>query len=184
MSNTSPFSLVQSFLHSTLERLQPPAWLVEEGQHRVVLLLNHVLMQEPEAQRRLARKKGSVIQIRWGLLLLPLRITPAGLADRAAPDARADLVLSLSSQPPWQLVRQLASGHKPSVQIEGDVQLAAEVAWLADNLRWDLEEDLARLVGDAAAHSLIDAGRKCLSVLKAALAGVPPGAPGSVRASS
>lgn len=38
---------------------------------------------------------------------------------------------------------------KPAVSIEGDVQLAAEVAWLVDNLRWDVEEDLSRLIGDA-----------------------------------
>jgi ubiquinone biosynthesis protein UbiJ len=30
--------------------LQPPAWAVEETHQRMVLLINHVLMQEPEAQ--------------------------------------------------------------------------------------------------------------------------------------
>jgi ubiquinone biosynthesis protein UbiJ len=40
------------------------------------------------------------------------------------------------------------------VRIAGDVQLAAEVQWLIDHVRWDLEEDLSRLIGDAPAHAL------------------------------
>jgi hypothetical protein len=33
------------------------------------------------------------------------------------------------------------------VRIDGDVQFAGDIQWLADNLRWDIEDDLARLVG-------------------------------------
>jgi ubiquinone biosynthesis protein UbiJ len=176
MPSTSPFSFLQSLLPSLASRFQAPDWLVHEGQHRLVLLLNHVLMQEREAQLRLARKKGSVIHVRWGVFELPLRITPAGLTDRADPQAAPDLVLSLEGQPPWEVARQVMAGHKPPVQIEGDVQLAAELAWLADNLRWDVEEDLARLLGDAPAHSLAQAGRKLLAALKSALARGPAAA--------
>jgi ubiquinone biosynthesis protein UbiJ len=50
-------------------------------------------------------------------------------------------------------------GDKPAVRIEGDVQLAAEINWLADHVRWDLEEDLARIMGDAPAHMVVQAGR-------------------------
>ncbi len=173
MSQTSPISFLQSLLEAAAGRLQPPQWLVVEGQHRLVLLLNHVLMQEPEAQARLARKKGSVVHVRWGVFLLPLVVTPAGLTDRAGAERAPDLVLSLEGQPPWDVARQVLAGHRPAVQIEGDVQLAAELAWLADNLRWDVEEDLARLLGDVAAHSLAEAGRKLLAAVRAALAAAP-----------
>ena len=44
------------------------------------------------------------------------------------------------------LLGTVARGEKPAVTIDGDVQLAAELAWLSDNLRWDVEEDLARLI--------------------------------------
>ena len=40
-TTTSPFS----FLESIATRFQPPAWVVDEGQQRLVLFLNHVLMQ-------------------------------------------------------------------------------------------------------------------------------------------
>ena len=63
------------------------------------------------------------------------------------------------------MVRSLMQGDKPSVHIEGDVQLAAEVNWLADHVRWDLEEDLSRVLGDVPAHMLTQAARSALTVL-------------------
>ena len=42
-------------LHSLLGSVRPPEWMVDELQNRVVLFLNHVLMQEPQAQDRLRR---------------------------------------------------------------------------------------------------------------------------------
>jgi ubiquinone biosynthesis accessory factor UbiJ len=174
MTHTSPISFVQSLFQSAADRLQPPQWLVDEGQQRLVLLLNHVLMQEPEAQARLARKKGSVIQVRWGAFSISLQLTPAGLVNVADVSRSPDLVLSLEGQPPWAVARQVLQGQRPPVQIEGDVQLAAELAWLSDNLRWDLEEDLARLLGDIPAHALADAGRKLVAALRPWLAKVLP----------
>jgi ubiquinone biosynthesis protein UbiJ len=46
-----------------------------------------------------------------------------------------------------------------SVDVSGNARLASEVMLLVRHLRWDLEEDLSRLVGDAAAHRLAQAGR-------------------------
>jgi hypothetical protein len=40
------------------------------------------------------------------------------------------------------------------VRIAGDVQFAAEINWLVEHVRWDLEEDLSRLIGDAPAHAM------------------------------
>jgi ubiquinone biosynthesis protein UbiJ len=168
MTHTSPISFVQSLFQSASDRLQPPQWLVDEG------------------QARLARKKGSVIQVRWGAFSLSLQLTPAGLVNVADASRSPDLVLSLEGQPPWAVARQVLQGQRPPVQIEGDVQLAAELAWLSDNLRWDLEEDLARLLGDIPAHALADAGRKLVAALRPWLAKVVPTsgavAPASVSA--
>ncbi len=169
MNNTSPFS----FLQSIASRFQPPAWVVDETQQRMVLFLNHVLMQEKEAQDRLARKKGSVLHVRWGLFAIDLCITPAGLFDRAAPSARPDLQIAVAAESPATVVRSVLAGKAPPVKIEGDVQLAAELGWLADNLRWDVEEDLSRVVGDIPAHAIADAGRRVFAALKSFLALVP-----------
>jgi len=169
MNTTSPFSFLQSFAN----RLKPPQWVIDEGQLRLVLLLNHVLMQEKEAQDRLARKKGSVLHARWGAFEIDLLITPAGLFDRAAPTAKPDLLISVEIDTPLAIVQSVMAGKKPPVKIEGDVQLAAELGWLADNLRWDIEEDLSRLIGDIPAHALGDAARKLATGLKDFLAKKP-----------
>jgi ubiquinone biosynthesis protein UbiJ len=57
-------------------------------------------------------------------------------------------------------------GEKPAVQIAGDVQLAADVSWLAEHLRWDIEEDLSRVLGDAPAHGLVQAAQTFASALR------------------
>ena len=166
MNTTSPFS----FLESIANRFQPPDWVVGEGQQRLVLFLNHVLMQEKEAQDRLRRKKGKVIQVRWGVFAIDLIITPAGLLDRAPPTAKPDLLVCVAAQSPVVVLQSVLAGKPPPVKIEGDVQLAAELGWLAENLRWDIEEDMSRVLGDIPAHALADVGRRLLAGLKQFLA--------------
>ena len=166
MTNKSPFS----FLASIATRFPPPAWLVDEGQQRLVLFLNHVLLQEKQAQERLVRQKGRVVHLRWGLFAIDLIITPAGLADRAPALSKPDLMLSVVAESPLAVAQSVLAGKTPTVKIEGDVQLAAEIGWLAENLRWDAEEDLSRLVGDAPAHAVADAGRRLSLGLKQFLA--------------
>ncbi len=152
--------------------------MVDEGQQRLVLFLNHVLMQEKEAQDRLMRRKGNVIHLRWGVFALDLLVTPAGLFDRAPAVAKPDLSVAVAADSPFVAAQSVFAGKPPPVKIEGDVQLAAELGWLADNLRWDVEEDLSRVVGDIPAHAIADMGRKILSGLKQFMA-MRPGAPGA-----
>jgi ubiquinone biosynthesis protein UbiJ len=132
--------------------------------------LNHVLLQEPEAQARLFRQKGRVVHVQWRFLAISLIATPAGLLDLAPTGARTDLSLVLTEASPLALVQQLLSGDKPAVRVEGDVQLAAEVNWLADHVRWELEEDLARLIGDVPAHALAEGARNLTLAVREFLA--------------
>jgi ubiquinone biosynthesis protein UbiJ len=168
-TTTSPFA----FLESIATRFQPPAWVVDEGQQRLVLFLNHVLMQEKQAQDRLLRQKGRVVHLQWGLFSIDLVVTPAGLVDRASPSAKPDLSLAVATESPLVALQSVLAGKPPPVKIEGDVQLAAELGWLAENLRWDAEEDLSRLIGDAPAHTVADIGRKLFEGLKQFLAKTP-----------
>lgn len=166
MATQSPFPLADQILDKFAAVLRPPAWLVGEVQHRLVLLLNHVLMQEPEAQARLVRQKGSVVLAQWRGLAVKLQATPAGLLDLAPAGARCDLTLTITEESPFALAQVALRGDKPAVSIEGDVQLAAEVNWLVEHVRWDLEEDLARAVGDAPAHALAQTVRRMNTALR------------------
>jgi ubiquinone biosynthesis protein UbiJ len=155
MATQSPFSLLEGFLQNLQLPLTPPDWAVQETHRRVVLLLNHVLMQEPAATERLARQKGRVVLVCWRHFTFRVTMTPAGLLDLVGAEAVADLTLTMTQESPLEMAQALMQGDKPAIRVEGDVQLAAEINWLVDHLRWDLEEDLARILGDAPAHTLV-----------------------------
>ena len=151
--------MLESILQSFNLPVTPPAWAIDETHRRIVLLLNHVLMQEPQAMERLVRQKGRIVLMQWRAFTFRLLVTPAGLFDVAAPDAQADLLLVITQESLLSIAQELMQGGKPSVRIEGDVQLAAEVSWLIDHVRWDIEEDLARILGDAPAHAVVQLAR-------------------------
>lgn len=165
------------FLQSLLDSIHPPEWVVDELQNRVVLFLNHVLMQEPQAQERLKRQKGKPVKVQWGDVHLTLSATAAGLLERPAGALPPELTVTLTQTSPLALAQSVLTGEKPGVDIQGDVQLAAEVAWLVDNVRWDVEEDLSRLVGDATAHTLGRFARTAAQAVKAFAARLPEGFP-------
>lgn len=161
------------FLQSLLSGLKPPEWMVDELQNRVVLFLNHVLMQEPQAQERLKRQKGKPVKVQWGEVHLTLAATPAGLLERPAAGVVPELTVTLTQTSPFSLAQSVIAGEKPGVDIQGDVQLAAEVAWLVDNVRWDVEEDLSRFLGDAAAHTLVRMAGTAVQAVKAFVGRAP-----------
>jgi len=175
MPTPSPFSwladaadkLRAAMPNDLSQALMPPPWALQELQQRLVLFFNHVLMQEPAARERLRRQQGRQVQVCWRDQVFQCQFTPAGLLDLATQDkAVPDLVLRVNEPSPFALTQQVLQGNKPPIHIEGDVQLAAEVNWLIDHVRWDPEEDLARLLGDAPAHVLAQNARRALGALR------------------
>lgn len=188
MASSLPPPFLEDLLQRVGQALQPPPWLVDEMQRRLVLLLNHVLQQEPQAQARLQRQSGRVLEARWRAFTLRLQATPAGLLDLAPAGPTPDLNVTVTDESPWTLAQAALRGDKPAVRIEGDVQLAAEVQWLVDHVRWDIEEDLARIVGDAPAHAMGRMARGMAEAMRrfvgaAASVGMPP-APAPAPAAS
>ena len=163
---SSPFSFLDDFIDRVGSRLQPPDWVIHEVQHRAVLFLNHVLQQEPEAQQRLARQQGRVVEFEWRFVTMKVVATPAGLLDLAPEGAVPELMLVLAETSPFGLASAAVRGEKPAVRIEGDVQLAAEVNWLVDHVRWDVEDDLARLIGDVPAHTIATGAKRVVDGLR------------------
>ena len=60
------------------------------------------------------------------------------------------------------------SGERPRVKVTGDAQLASDVNWLFDNLRWDIVDDLEALLGPVAAHQLGQLGGAVGAAMKTA----------------
>lgn len=172
----------------TLTKLLAPA-----AAERLTLVFNHVLGSEAVAMDRLRPHAGRQLQLHWAgwPSLLPAppplawRITPAGLlewvpagleAGEAAVagtpgGAAADLRLVLEASNPALLVSRVLAGEPPPVQIEGDAQLAGDVNWLVQNLRWDVVADLERLFGPVVAQQLGSLGRSLAGGLRAAVQG-------------
>jgi ubiquinone biosynthesis protein UbiJ len=106
------------------------------------------------------------VQIRWQGHSLSWIFSPAGLLDVQASPSQADLTLDLGQVSPFDLAAGLMRGQRPALRIEGDVQLAAEVNWLVDHVRWSPEEDLARLLGDVPARALFQWGQRAVEALR------------------
>lgn len=137
---------------------------------RLTLLVNHLLSSEPLAAARLQPHAGRRVHLSvagWPTWLpawpeLDFRVTPAGLlewigdAAQGAPvyPAEADLRLIAEVGNPAVALLQGLAGHRPRVEIAGDAAFAADVDWLFDNLRWDIEDDLAKVVGAVPAREL------------------------------
>lgn len=183
MASPSP-SFFDQLFDRVGQALQPPPWMVVEMQRRLVLLLNHVLLQEPEAQARLKRQSGRLVEAHWRHFSVRLVATPAGLLELGSPNQAADLTLTVTEESPWALAQAAVRGDKPAIRIAGDVQLAAEVQWLVDHVRWDLEEDLARVFGDAPAHAMGNGLRRMADAVRQFVARAPVPAPGASPAAS
>ena len=143
-------------------------------------MLNHVLQAEPAAVARLARHAGRSVLLDWAVEpgpwprppALRLRVTAAGLFEACGPVAAgeaqtpADLSVRIELPAPHRLAAQWLEGRRPAVVVEGDAQLAADVAWLGDNLRWDVAQDLSRIVGAGPAHQIVRAAQSLATGLR------------------
>ena len=131
---------------------------------RIVLLLNHVISAEPVAMERLKAHAGRTIRIEfegWPALLptlepLAFRITPPGLVEwlEEPGPMTPDLRVAHRGAEPGDGAREDGDRRTAAVRVDGDAAFASDVNWLIENLRWDMQDDLARIVGDAPAREL------------------------------
>jgi ubiquinone biosynthesis protein UbiJ len=164
-------------MFDTLQQLAATAFM-----ERLTLWLNHVLAGEDAAVQRLRPHAGRSIRLQlagWPSLLpappdVAFTITRAGLLEwrGADPPPAADLRVTVDASNPALMLAQGLTGRRPAVEVAGDALLAADVSWLMDNLRWDVQDDLARFVGPAAAHQLARVGSRVAGGLRDGVAAV------------
>jgi ubiquinone biosynthesis protein UbiJ len=120
-------------------------------------IINHLLVQEAWAVKKLALHAGKVARVDTGLVAVQLRVAADGLVEDA-PDASPNVTIrmKLSDLPLMMQNRERAFSY---VQIEGDAEFANAVSQVAQGVRWEAEDDLARLVGDIAARRIVAGGR-------------------------
>jgi len=125
----------------------------------IVAGLNRLLDSETWARERLAPFAGDTVEFALPPLpALRLGIEPDGRLRPATREAAASLLVRLRPDAAAAFLR--GEDHfMRAIDVSGNAKLAAEVLVLVRHLRWDVEEDLARVVGDVAAHRLAGWGR-------------------------
>jgi ubiquinone biosynthesis protein UbiJ len=124
----------------------------------VTRAVNHVLRSAPLAMERLRRHAGRTAAFHVGPVTLAFTVQTTGEVTAALPRAARDLTVRIS---PFLLPR-LAAGDEAAfreLEMQGDMEFAHEISYLARHLSWDVEEDLSRVVGDIAAHRIVSGAR-------------------------
>lgn len=121
--------------------------------------INHLLAAEPWARAQLVPHVNKTLNVVVLPFTIRLAVAPDGSVARASTTAGADTTVTL----PYSAVPRLLAGGSDSVmrdlRLEGDAEFAQVVSLLAKNLRWDVEEDLSKVVGDVASHRVVAATR-------------------------
>ena len=126
--------------------------------------LNHLLVGEEWARSRLIPYSGQSIRLESPPLHCSLEITAEGYFGNMTGDAPATVTISMPGSSPLRLLGSLAnpSSLLASARITGSAGLADCIGFVFRNLRWDVESDLANVIGDIAAHRLVRTGRQLI----------------------
>lgn len=116
-------------------------------------VLQHLITQNSWANEILQPFAGKSVQFNIALVNTTLVILENGSLAIAGDANVADAKVTIS---PGLLLRLLAKDDTARMQIdiEGDTHLAAELAKVLTNMRWDYEEDLSKVVGDVPAYKV------------------------------
>ena len=129
--------------------------------------INHLLARDAGAQRKLAPHAGKVARIDTGLLDLRLSVESGGLVQAADPQASASVSVFINAAD-LPLLLQDRERAFSYVKIEGDADFANVLSQLFATLRWDAEDDLARVLGDVAAVRITQGARRGFAAARSA----------------
>ena len=121
-------------------------------------LLNHLLHGAPWARQRLLAWAGKTVSIDLFPLHFTLAVTAAGTFAAAETGAAPDAHIRLTPLQAARLAMKDPAAFR-TVIIDGDAQFAATLGDIFRELDWDMEADLARVVGDVAAHRIVRGAR-------------------------
>jgi len=132
--------------------------------------LNHLLQQSPGAAEALRRHAGCSVRFDLTLAQFDFRIAVDGYFSEAAVES-SDAVI----RPTPALVTRLPFFGREALrhaEYSGDPALLATLDRVFKQLNWDVEADLAPIVGDIAAHRLHALGREAIASLTQAASAV------------
>jgi ubiquinone biosynthesis protein UbiJ len=124
-------------------------------------VLNHLLRGQPWLRERLLPFASRTAALEAGPAKLRVSVEADGQLAPSAGEAPAEVTVHI----PLATALALAAGDERArsrIELSGDPAFAAVLGGVLRELRWDAEEDLSRVVGDIAAHRIVQTGRSLL----------------------
>ena len=135
----------------------------------VPIALNHLLRQEKWALEKLRAHAGKVACFDIGGVSLSLRVDGDGLlsmvtSDEASKDSPSVRIIVRAAELP--LILQQPDTAFSRVRIDGDADFANTISQVAKGVKWDVADDLGRVVGDVAAGRIVGGASTGVASLK------------------
>lgn len=128
--------------------------------------INHLLAQETWARTRLLAHAGKVAHLDIGLFAFSLKVAADGLL-LVAPEGDPVAVTIRIRAADLPLIANNRERAFSYVKIEGDADFANTISQVGQALRWDVAGDLSRLVGDIAAHRIVNGATAAVAGVRA-----------------
>lgn len=139
------------------------AQLARRLQQLVLPAINHLLAADPQAQGKLRGHAGKTLVFSALGVDMPWEIDAGGLLQAASQSALTPDEASLHIAVDLDAVRDAIARRAPlnlsGSRLRGDAELAQTLSWLMAHVRWDVEDDLAAIVGDIPAHRIVQTGQ-------------------------
>ncbi len=132
----------------------------------ITAFINHLLAPEPWAQRMLAVHAGKSACIDGEAIQLTWQVSQDGFLQAPPSNAAVQVTIrfKLSDLPLISQNREHAFSY---AKIDGDADFANTISQVSQDLRWDAEHDLSKLVNDIAAVRIVVGGNALVAGVQA-----------------
>ncbi|MEZ0288835.1 MAG: SCP2 domain-containing protein [Methylophilus sp.] len=132
----------------------------------IQFVLQHLMQQNDWTAPLLQPYANQTLGFDFKVTQVNLTILPNGELAVAADSATSDATIHL---PPSLIMRLMRKDPLAAslIKIDGDVALGIEVGKILSAVRWDVEGDLSKVVGDIAAYQVVELGQEKFKQLQA-----------------
>jgi len=128
-------------------------------------LLNHLITQNSWARTELMPFAGKSVRFNMPPISASLTILEDGGLAMAGDANQADATVTIPLPIALKLLAKEENAAKEA-QLEGNTELAIALSKVLQNLEWEYEEDLSRVVGDISANKIATFGRETVAGIK------------------
>lgn len=127
--------------------------------------LQHITNQNNWSRKHLAPYAGKVVQFNIVPIKAKLMILEDGSLGLPPDNAAADATIHI---PPSLAIRLMAKDEaaKMLIKIDGDSHLATQLGKVLQYIRWDVEDDLSKAVGDIPANKVVAIAKESAQSVK------------------